>query len=81
MNLPPQVIVGAKLPLRPMHVWAIRVRLQIERRFRDLALSTSRRLCQLRVETRHSAVRQSGVLRQIIGDLVPRRFRSDEDVH
>ena len=33
-----QVIVGAKLPLRPMHVWAIRVRLQIERRFRDLAL-------------------------------------------
>ena len=34
----PQMIVGAKLPLRPMHVWAIRVRLQIERRFRDLAL-------------------------------------------
>src|SRR6185295_14457810 len=34
----PQVIVGAKLPLRPMHVWAIRVRLQIERRLRDLAL-------------------------------------------
>jgi hypothetical protein len=38
MYRPPQVIVGAKLPLRPMHVWAIRVRLQIERRFRDLAL-------------------------------------------
>src|SRR3954468_22575453 len=38
MNQPPQVIVGAKLPLRPMHVWAIRVRLQIERRLRDLAL-------------------------------------------
>ena len=38
MNLPPQVIVGAKLPLRPMHVWAIRVRLQIECRLRDLAL-------------------------------------------
>ena len=34
----PQVIVGAKLPLRPMHVWAIRVRLQIARRLRDLAL-------------------------------------------
>ena len=34
----PQVIVGAKLPLRPMHVWAIRVRLQIARRVRDLAL-------------------------------------------
>ena len=38
MNRPPQVIVGAKLPLRPMHVWTIRVRLQIERRVRDLAL-------------------------------------------
>ena len=38
MNRPPQLIVGAKLPLRPMHVWAIRVRLQIERRVRDLAL-------------------------------------------
>ena len=29
---------GAKLPLRPMHVWAIRVRLQIQSRLRDLAL-------------------------------------------
>ena len=29
---------GAKLPLRPMHVWGIRVRLQVERRIRDLAL-------------------------------------------
>lgn len=38
MNRPHQLIVGAKLPLRPMHVWAIRVRLQIERRLRDLAL-------------------------------------------
>ena len=38
MNRPPQLIVGAKLPLRPMHVWAIRVRLEIERRVRDLAL-------------------------------------------
>lgn len=40
MNLPAASprIVGAKLPLRPMHVWTIRVRLQIERRIRDLAL-------------------------------------------
>src|SRR3954454_22984141 len=38
MDRRPQVIVGAKLPLRPMHVWTIRVRLQIERRIRDLAL-------------------------------------------
>ena len=38
MNRPAQVIVGAKLPLRAMHVWAIRVRLQIAKRLRDLAL-------------------------------------------
>ena len=40
MNLPAAQprIVGAKLPLRPMHVWTIRMRLQIERRLRDLAL-------------------------------------------
>ena len=37
MIRPPQVIVGAKLPLRPMPVWAIRVRFQIARRIRDLA--------------------------------------------
>jgi integrase len=29
---------GAKLPLRPMHVWGIRARLQFESRTRDLAL-------------------------------------------
>jgi len=29
---------GAKLPLKPMHVWGIRVRLQVEDRVRDLAL-------------------------------------------
>ena len=29
---------GAKLPLRPMHVWGIRVRLQVEGRLRDQAL-------------------------------------------
>lgn len=38
MIRPSQVIVGAKLPLRPMHVWAIRVRLQVAHRVRDLAL-------------------------------------------
>jgi integrase len=31
-------MVGAKPPLRPKHVWAIRTRLQVEERFRDLAL-------------------------------------------
>lgn len=29
---------GAKLPLKPMHVWGIRVRLQVDKRVRDLAL-------------------------------------------
>ena len=36
--LPSPILSGAKLPLRPMHVWGIRVRLQVERRIRDLAL-------------------------------------------
>ena len=39
MNLPAalQRIVGAKLPLSPMHVWTIGVRLRSERGVRDLA--------------------------------------------
>lgn len=37
MSRPPRVIVGAKLPLRPMHARTIRVRLQIAKRVRDLA--------------------------------------------
>ena len=36
--LPFPSLSGAKLPLRPMHVWAVRVRLQVEGRIRDLAL-------------------------------------------
>ena len=31
-------IIGQKLPLLPKHVWAIRVRLEIDERIRDLAL-------------------------------------------
>lgn len=33
-----QRFTGAKLPLKSMHIWGIRVRLQVEGRFRDLAL-------------------------------------------
>ena len=33
----PHKPTGAKLALKPMHVWAIRVRLQIARHVRDLA--------------------------------------------
>ena len=31
-------LIGAKPPLRPAHVWAIRTKLQLEGRMRDLAL-------------------------------------------
>ena len=31
-------IIGAKPPLRPQHIWALRTRLQLERRLRDLAM-------------------------------------------
>lgn len=37
-NLTAPIQGGAKLPLKPMHVWGIRVRLQVQRRTRDLAL-------------------------------------------
>lgn len=33
-----QHFTGPKLPLKPMHVWGMRVRLQVEERWRDLAL-------------------------------------------
>jgi hypothetical protein len=32
------LLVGQKKPLQPKHVWSIRVRLEILRRWRDLAL-------------------------------------------
>ena len=32
-------VIGPKPPLQPRHVWAIRTRLQISGRIRDLALS------------------------------------------
>jgi len=68
MDRPPQLIRGAKLPLRPMHVWAIRVRLQIERRLRDLALfdialDSKLRGCDV-VSLRLPDVLASGVLRR-----------------
>ena len=31
-------LIGPKPPLRPKHVWAIRTRLQLDNRIRDLAL-------------------------------------------
>lgn len=32
------LLVGQKKPLQPKHVWSIRVRLEISRKWRDLAL-------------------------------------------
>ena len=68
VSSPPRVIVGAKLPLRPMHVWAIRVRLQIERRIRDLAmfdiaLDSKLRGCDV-VSLRIGDILSSGALRR-----------------
>jgi hypothetical protein len=31
-------LIGAKPPLRPKHIWAVRTKLQVEGRTRDLAL-------------------------------------------
>lgn len=31
-------IIGPKPPLKPQHIWALRIRLQMERRVRDLAM-------------------------------------------
>jgi len=37
-------LTGAKPPLRPKHVWAVRTRFHLLNRFRDLALFLLRRL-------------------------------------
>jgi len=41
MDRPPQVIMGAKIPLRPMHVWAIRVRFRLSAEWETWHCSTS----------------------------------------
>ena len=59
---------GARLPLKPMHIWGMRVRLQVERRWRDLALldvaiDSKLRGCDL-VALRMSDVLTSGTVRR-----------------
>jgi integrase len=59
---------GAKLPLKPMHIWGMRVRLQVERRWRDLALldvalDSKLRGCDL-VALRMSDVLTGGAVRR-----------------
>ena len=41
-------LIGPKPPLRPNHVWAIRTRLQLEGRARDLAMFNLAIDCKLR---------------------------------
>jgi integrase len=60
----PQVIVGAKLPLRPMHVWAVRVRLQIrDLALFDIALDSKLRGCDV-VSLRVADIVAAGAIRQ-----------------
>ena len=40
-------IVGQKRPLKPKHVWAIRVRLELAQNHRDLAIDSKLRGCDL----------------------------------
>jgi hypothetical protein len=84
MNLPAALprIVGAKLPLRPMHVWTIRVRLQIERRVRDLALFDIALDSKLGLRRRCSAAsgRHGGRLFEAAGDYHPAKDRTPRTI-
>ena len=76
MNLPAALprIVGAKLPLRPMHVWTIRVRLQIDRRVRDLALFVGNPTDVVGVtpeEPRQQLGREPGITKHALGIVEP----------
>lgn len=59
---------GAKLALRPMHVWALRVRLQIARRVRDLALFDTARM--------HCSGRESSYSRGVINRTYASRWHT-----
>src|SRR3546814_5175489 len=58
-------LVGAKPPLQPKHVWAIRTRLQLDGRLRDLALFN------LAVD---SKLRACDLVRLRIGDIAPHGY-------
>src|SRR3546814_10456792 len=60
-------LVGAKPPLQPKHVWAIRTRLQLDGRLRDLALFN------LAVD---SKLRACDLVRLRIGDIAPQDRKS-----
>lgn len=61
-------LVGAKLPLRPSHVWSIRTKLQIEGKKRDLALFN------LAID---SKLRGCDVVAVRVGDVAPSGYASE----
>ena len=67
------LLVGQKKPLQPKHVWAIRVRLEIARMCRDLALSNLAIDSKLRASTKYPQVQWSGTERQL-----SKRRRADQ---
>ena len=71
-------LVGQKAPLKLKEIWAIRVRLQVYHRTRELALfdlgiDSKLRACDL---LKLKGSRRAGRVRAIIGNKRPRRSRS-----
>ena len=61
-------LTGAKPPLRPNHVWAVRTRLQLLKRYRGLALF------DLAID---SKLRGCDVVRLKVGDVAPNGYAVD----
>ena len=61
-------LIGAKPPLRPKHIWSIRINLQVEGRKRDLALFN------VAID---SKLRGSDVVSIKVEDVAPRGFAVD----
>ena len=61
-------LIGAKPPLRPKHVWAIRTRLMIEGRTRDLAM------CNLAIDRK---LRACDVVALKVDDIAPNGYAID----
>ncbi len=64
-------LIGPKPPLRPKHVWAVRTKLQMERRTRDLALFN------LAID---SKLRGCDVVRVRVEDIAPRGYAVDRAI-
>jgi hypothetical protein len=60
-------LVGQKKPLEPKHVWSIRVRLEIARSMRDLAIFNLAQLAQLEVCFCNFARRAASQIKELDG--------------